>query len=185
MQRKEKKRNGQLSLLPSFVLNFRLFSLLLPATHLTFINSMIPFLQELYLKCICAQRRLMWCYKSCVICIKNIARWQNMPITTSDPRYLILAVYAGDERWKGNIKHKTKRENVEKITNNNGKISYLWDFCRPFVRRMMMNTEMKVLCKAGKTFTLFYNRHGPCHFQLFHIITNFTHWLNVGRHFTY
>lgn len=122
-------------------------------SHLTFINSMVPLLQELDLKCICVQRRLMWGCKSFVVRIGHDSRWQNMPITTTDPTDLIL-VSGGASRfvfWGRQMKTR-RAERAERERNSRDELDFRCLGCtHRGLRTGMMNTEMKVLSKKVRS----------------------------------
>lgn len=122
-------------------------------SHLTFINSMVPLLQELDLKCICVQRRLMWGCKSFVVRIGHDSRWQNMPITTTDPTDLIL-VSGGASRfvfWGRQLKTR-RAERADRERNSRDELDFRCLGCtHRGLRTGMMNTEMKVLSKKVRS----------------------------------
>lgn len=77
-------------------------------TYLTLVHPVVPSLHKFYLKCPCIwSGRVKYC-KSLVVCVHLRSGRQNVPISSSNPGYLIL-------RKAGDWKRKNRNKIYEKV----------------------------------------------------------------------
>lgn len=112
---------------------------------------MVPLLYKLYLQGVCALRRFMCRHKAGVVCVKTLAGWQNMPIPTPYPRYLILHRMKETKTTAFNITiEKTIKSMIWKRLKDSNRKKIFNDAMR-FPGGDLFTTANKRLCEAGLT----------------------------------